>query len=137
MSGNNFKTDGRRAASIGALFIITVAGWVVPGHPTINALKNLLAPRPRLVVLNTIGAAFDQLEFDRVFATAPECHGLTLSRSAVVPDGAIYIAGTVLLDRWSWSINGFTFEAAPANAARTVCALVNHEGGKLGRKTGA
>jgi hypothetical protein len=137
MSGNNFKTDGRRAASIGALLIITVAGWAVPGHPTVKALKNLLAPKPRLVVLNTIGAAFDQMDFDRVFATAPECHGLTLSRSAVVPDGAIYIAGTVLLDHWSWSVNGFTFEAAPASAARTVCALVNHQGGPLARKTGA
>jgi hypothetical protein len=136
MPGNNFKTDGRRAALIGALFIIIIAGSV-RWHPTMNGLKRSLAPKPRLVVLNTIGAAFDELDFDRVFATAPECHGLTLSRSAEIPEGAIYIAGTVLLDHWSWSINGFTFEAAPANAARTVCTLVNREGGQLVRKTGA
>jgi hypothetical protein len=79
-------------------------------------------------VLNTIGAAFDQLDFDRTFATAPECHGLTLSRGSEAPDGAIYIAGIVLLDGWSWSVNGLTFEAPPADAARTVCALANPKG---------
>lgn len=131
MSGNVFKTDGRRAVSIGALFIILLAGIVLRWHPVVIALQRYLAPKPRLIVLNTIGAAFDEMEFDRVFATAPECRGLRLSRSAEIPDGAIYIAGTVLLDHWSWSVNGFTFEAAPANAARTVCALVNHQGGSL------
>ena len=135
MSASMFKTEGR-AFSIGALFILVLAGSILPWSPAINALQRALAPKPRLVVLNTIGAAFDQWEFDRVFATAPECHGLKLSRSAEVPDGATYIAGTVLLDHWSWSINGLTFEAAPASAARTVCALVNHEGGSLVRKTG-
>lgn len=136
MSGNNFKTGGRRAVLLSAFSMIIIAGSV-RWHPTVNDLKRSLAPKPRLVVLNTIGAAFDEMEFDRVFATAPECHGLTLSRSAEIPDGAIYIAGTVLLDHWSWSIDGFTFEAAPASAARTVCAFVNHKGGQLVRKTGA
>ena len=131
MSGNIFKTDAHRAVSIGALFIILLTVSVLRWHPAMNALQRSLAPKPRLIVLNTIGAAFDELEFDRVFATAPECHGLRLSRSAEIPDGAIYIAGTVLLDHWSWSVNGFTFEAAPAIAARTVCALVNHEGGPM------
>lgn len=135
MSGNIFKTDARRAVSMGALLIIVLAGSVLRWHPAINVLKRSLAPEPRLVVLNTIGTAFDELEFDRVFSTAPECRGLRLSRSAEIPDGAIYIAGTVLMDDWSWSINGFTFEAAPASAARTVCALVNHEGGSSAWKT--
>ena len=137
MSGNNFKTDARRAASMSALFIITIAGWVVGWHPMMNALKTSFAPKPRLVVLNTIGAAFDEFDFDRVFATAPECHGLTLTRSAEIPDGAVYIAGTLLLDHWSWSINGFTFEAAPASAARKVCSLVNQKSSDPVRKTGA
>ena len=136
MSDNKFKTKCRRALSFGALFIIIIVGSVVSWHPIPNALKSFLAPKQRLIVLNTIGATFDELDFDRVFATAPECHGLTLSHSSEIPDGAIYIAGTVLLDHWSWSINGFTFEAAPASAARTVCALVNHERGQSG-KTGA
>jgi hypothetical protein len=136
MSGNIFTTDGRRAFSIGALFIIILAGAILRWPPAMSALQKTLAPKPRLVVLNTIGAAFDQWEFDRVFATAPECHGLRLSRSAEIPDGAVYIAGTLLLDHWSWSINGFTFEAAPASAARTVCSLVNQKSGSLKRKTG-
>ena len=131
MSGNIFTTDGRRAFSIGALFIVILAGAILRWPPAMSALQKTLAPKPRLVVLNTIGAAFD-----RVFATAPECHGLRLSRSADIPDGATYIAGTLLLDHWSWSVNGFTFEAAPASAARTVCALVNHKSVPLARKTG-
>jgi len=134
MSANILRRGGRRAVSIGAPFIIILVALAIGWHPTMNTLKRSLAPKPRLVVLNTIGAAFDEWEFDRVFATAPECQGLRLSRSAEIPDGAIYIAGTVLPDHWSWSINGFTFEAAPASAARTVCALVNHEGGSLVRK---
>jgi len=137
MSGICFKTKGRRAVSFGALFLIIIAGSVVRWHLIPDALKRSLAPKPRLIVLNTIGAAFDELDFDRVFATAPECHGLTLSHSTEIPDGAIYIAGTVLLDDWSWSVNGFTFKAAPASAARTVCALVNHERGQSAKKTGA
>lgn len=128
MSQNN-SAESRHAIAIGVLLVVVIAG----AYPAMNALKSFFAPKPHLIVLNTIGAAFDQLDFDRTFATAPECHGLTLSRGSEAPDGAIYMAGMVLLDGWRWSVNGFTFEAPPADAARTVCALVNHKSGQLRR----
>lgn len=129
MSQKNSTAQGRLAISIAALFIWMMAAIVFHGDPALNQVKSFFAPRPRLVVLNIIGAAFDQLDFDRTFVTAPECRGLTLSRGSDPPDGAIYIAGMVLLDGWSWSVDGVTFEASPADAARTVCAVANHKGG--------
>ena len=107
-----------------------IAGVVFRENTALARVKGFFAPRPRLVVLNIIGAAFDQLDFDRTFVTAPECRGLTLSRGSEPPDGAVYIAGMVLLDGWRWSVDGFTFEASPADAARTVCAVANHKGGR-------
>ena len=136
ISENNSKAGGRLAVSIGALFVIMIAGAVSRWHPVPNTLRSFFAPKPRLIVLNVIGAAFDQLDFDRTFATSPECHGLTLSRGSEAPDGAIYIAGMVLLDGWRWSVNGFTFEAPPADAARTICALATHRGGESTTQSG-
>ena len=80
------------------------------------------------MVLNIIGAAFDQLEFDKTFVSAPECRGLTLSRGSEPPEGATYIAGIVLLDGWKWSVDGSAFEGSPSDAARTACAVANHKG---------
>ena len=128
MSQKNPRAKGRLAISTVALFVFMIAVVVFRWDPVLNKVKSFFAPRPRLVVLNIIGAAFDQLDFDRTFATAPECRGLTLSRGSEPPDGANYIAGMVLLDGWSWSVDGVTFEASPADAARTVCAVANHKG---------
>jgi hypothetical protein len=129
MSEKNSRAEGRLRISIVALFVFMIAVLGFRWNPALNRVKSFFAPRPRLVVLNVIGAAFDQLDFDRTFVTAPECRGLTLSRGSEPSEGAIYIAGMVLLDGWRWSVDGFTFEAAPADAARTVCALANHKGG--------
>jgi hypothetical protein len=128
MSEKNARAEGRLAISI-ALFVFMIAGVVYRWDPALNQVKRFFAPRPHLVVLNIIGAAFDQLDFDKTFVTAPECRGLTLSRGSEPPDGATYIAGMVLLDGWRWSVDGSTFEASPADAARTVCAVANHQGG--------
>jgi hypothetical protein len=133
MSEKNSKIKGRVGISVVALFAFTIAAVVFRGNPAVNKVTSWFAPRPRLVVLNVIGAAFDQVDFDRTFVTAPECRGLTLSRGSEPPDGAVYIAGMVLLDGWKWSVDGFTFEAPPADAARTVCALANHKGGRPAR----
>jgi hypothetical protein len=129
MSEKNSRAEGRLGISIVALFVFMIAVVVFRWNPALNRVKSFFAPRPRLVVLNIIGAAFDQVDFDRTFVTTPECRGLTLSRGSEPSDGAIYIAGMVLLDGWRWSVDGFTFEAPPADAARTVCALANHKGG--------
>jgi hypothetical protein len=133
MSEKSSKTEARLAISISALLVVILAGVVLRWHPLNHTIKSLFAPKQRLIVLNIIGAAFDQWEFDQTFATAPECHGFTLSRGSEAPDGATYIAGMVLLDGWSWSVNGFRFEAPPADAARTVCALANHNDGLSSR----
>lgn len=130
MSQKNSRAEGRLAISSVALFVFIITGVVFRWDPALGTVNSLFAPRPRLVVLNIIGAAFDQLEFDRTFVTAPECRGLTLSRGSEPPDGAIYVAGVVLFNGWRWSVDGFTFEAAPADAARTVCAVANHKGGQ-------
>ena len=130
MSQKNSRAKGRLAISSVALFVFMIAGVVLRWDPALNTVKSFFAPRPRLVVLNIIGAAFDQLDFDKTFVSAPECRGLTLSRGSEPPDGAVYIAGMVLLDGWRWSVDGVTFEASPADAARTVCAVANHKGGK-------
>jgi hypothetical protein len=130
MPQNKSSADGRLAVSIAVFFVFMIAGVVFRENTALARVKGFFAPRPRLVVLNIIGAAFDQLDFDRTFVTAPECRGLTLSRGSEPPDGAVYIAGMVLLDGWRWSVDGFTFEASPADAARTVCAVANHKGGR-------
>ena len=130
MSQKNSRAKGRLAISSVALFVFMIAGVVFRWDPALNTVKSFFAPRPRLVVLNIIGAAFDQLDFDKSFVSAPECRGLTLSRGSEPPDGAVYIAGMVLLDGWRWSVDGVTFEASPADAARTVCAVANHKGGQ-------
>jgi len=127
MSEKNSRAERHPGLSIVARFVFLIAVVVVLWNPALNRVKSFFAPRPHLVVLNVIGAAFDQLDFDRTFDTAPECRGLTLSRGSEPPDGATYIAGMVLLDGWKWSVDGFTFEAPPADAARTVCALANHK----------
>ena len=129
MSQKNSRAERRLAISSVALFVFMIAGVVFRWDPALSRVKGFFAPRPRLVVVNIIGAAFDQLDFDRTFVTAPECRGLTLSRGSEPPDGAIYVAGMVLLDGWGWSVDGVTFEASPADAARTVCAVANHKGG--------
>jgi len=130
MSQKNSRAKERLAISSVALFVFMIAGVVFRWDPALNTVKSFFAPRPRLVVLNIIGAAFDQLDFDKTFVSAPECRGLTLSRGSEPPDGAVYIAGMVLLDGWRWSVDGVTFEASPADAARTVCAVANHKGGQ-------
>jgi hypothetical protein len=124
----NSKAAAPVAVSIAVLFVVMVG--VFRWHLPFQAPGAFFAPKPRLVVLHVIGAAFDQLDFDRTFASSPECRGLTLSRGSEAPDGAIYAAGMVLLDGWRWSVDGFTFEAAPSDAARTVCAHANRIGGK-------
>jgi hypothetical protein len=129
MSQKNSRTEGRLAISSVALFVFIIAGIVFRWDPALSTINSFFAPRPRLVVLNIIGAAFDQLDFDRTFVTAPECRGLTLSRGSEPPEGATYIAGVVVLDGWKWSVDGVTFEASPADAARTVCGVANHKGG--------
>ena len=128
MFERNSKTKGRLGLSVVSRFVFLIAVLVFLWNPALNKVKSIFAPRPHLVVLNVIGAAFDQLDFDRTFDTAPECRGLKLSRGSEPPDGATYIAGMVLLDGWKWSVDGVTFEAPPADAARTVCALANHKG---------
>lgn len=128
MSQKNSNAERRRAISTVALVVFMIAGAVIRWDPALNKVKGFFAPRPRLVVLNIIGAAFDQLDFDKTFVTAPECRGLTLSRGSEPPDGATYIAGMVLLDGWRWSVGGSTFEASPADAARAACAVANHKG---------
>ena len=133
MPQKNSSAEGRLAISIAALFVFMMVGVVFRGNPALDRVKNFFAPRPRLVVLNIIGAAFDQLDFDRTFVTAPECRGLTLARGSEPPDGATYIAGMVLLDGWKWSVDGFTFVASPADAARIVCTVANHKGGRAPR----
>jgi hypothetical protein len=133
MFEKNLKAEGRLGLFIVALFVLMIAGVGFRWNPAVNAAKSFLSPRPRLVVLNIVGAAFDQVDFEKTFVSAPECRGLTLSRGSEAPDGAIYIAGMVLLDGWKWSVDGFTFEAPPADAARTVCALANHRGGHPAR----
>jgi hypothetical protein len=125
------RAAGRLTISIAALFGFTIAGVVFRGNQALDTLKSFFAPRSHLVVLNVIGAAFDQLDFDRTFVTASECRGLTLSRGSEPPDGATYIAGMVLLDGWRWSVDGSTFEASPADAARSVCAVANRKAGRL------
>jgi hypothetical protein len=134
MSEKNSKIQRRVGIPAVVLFAFTIAIVLFRGNPALDTVKGFFAPRPRLVVLNVIGAAFDQVDFDRTFVTAPECRGLTLSRGSEPPDGAIYIAGMVLLDGWKWSVDGFTFEAPPADAARTVCALAKHKGGQPARE---
>ena len=129
MSQNNSKAGSlivSTAVLFAVLFVIAVFRWHLP----FQAAGGFFAPKPHLVVLHVIGAAFDQLDFDRTFASSPECRGLTLSRGSEAPDGATYIAGMVLLDGWRWSVDGFTFEAPPADAARTVCAHANRVSGK-------
>jgi hypothetical protein len=118
------------AVSITVLFVAMAVISVFRWHLPFQAAGSFFAPKPHLVVLNVIGAAFDQLDFDRTFASSPECRGLTLSRGSEAPDGATYIAGMVLLDGWRWSVDGFTFEAAPSDAARTACAHANRMSGK-------
>jgi hypothetical protein len=129
MPQTNSRAERRLTFSIAVLSVFVMAGVGFRGNPELDRVKSFFAPRPRLVVLNIIGAAFDQLDFDRTFVTAPECRGLTLSRGSEPPDGAVYIAGMVLLDGWRWSVDGFTFEASPADAARAACAVANHKGG--------
>ena len=129
MSQKNSRAERRLAISAITMVVFVAASVVLRWDPALHTVKSLFAPRPRLVVLNIIGAAFDQLDFDRTFVTAPECRGLTLSRGSEPPDGATYIAGMVLLDGWRWSVDGSTFEASPADAARTVCAVAKHQGG--------
>jgi hypothetical protein len=126
MFEKNSKATRRLTVSIGVLFVITIASAVFGWHPAASTLISIFTPKPHLIILNVIGAAFDQLDFDRTFATSPECHGLKLSRGSEAPDGAIYMAGMVLPDGWRWSVNGLTFEAPPSDAARTVCALAKH-----------
>lgn len=130
MSQTSSRAVGRLTISIAALFGFMIATVVFRDDPALDTLKSVFAPKPHLVVLNIIGAAFDQLDFDRTFVTAPECRGLTLSRGSEPTDGATYIAGMVLLDGWKWSVDGSTFEASPADAARTVCAVANHKAGR-------
>jgi hypothetical protein len=133
MFEKNPRAKGRRGFFILAVTVLMIAAVVLRWDPALNAAKSIFAPRPRLVVLNIVGAAFDQMDFEKTFVSAPECRGLTLSRGSEPPDGAVYIAGMVLLDGWKWSVDGFTFEAPPADAARTVCALANHKGGHPAR----
>ena len=121
---------GRLSISIAALSGFMIAAVVFRENQALDALKSVFAPRPHLVVLNIIGAAFDQLDFERTFVSVPECRDLTLSRGSEPPDGATYIAGMVLLDGWKWSVDGSTFEASPADAARTVCGVANHKAGR-------
>ena len=130
MFEKNSTEERRPGLSVLARFLFTMVVLVFLWNPARNTVKSIFAPRPHLVVLNVIGAAFDQLDFDRTFDTAPECRGLKLSRGSEPPDGATYIAGMVLLDGWKWSVDGVTFEAPPADAARTVCALANHKGSR-------
>ena len=130
MSQKGSRAVGRLTISIAALFGFVIAGVVFRENQLLETLKGVFAPGSHLVVLNVIGAAFDQLDFDRTFVTAPECRGLKLYRSSEPPDGATYIAGMVMLDGWKWSIDGTTFEASPADAARTVCAVANHKPGR-------
>ena len=130
MSQKSSRALGRLTISSAALFGFMIAAVVFRDNPALDTLKSVFAPKPHLVVLNIIGAAFDQLDFDRTFVTAPECRGLTLSRGSEPTDGATYIAGMVLLDGWKWSVDGSTFEASPADAARTVCAVANHKAGR-------
>jgi hypothetical protein len=133
MFEKNPRAKGRRGFFILAVTVLMIVAVVLRWDPALNAAKSIFAPRPRLVVLNIVGAAFDQMDFEKTFVSAPECRGLTLSRGSEPPDGAVYIAGMVLLDGWKWSVDGFTFEAPPADAARTVCALANHKGGHPAR----
>ena len=133
MFEKNSTEERRLGLSIVSRFVLTIVVLVFLWNPARSAVKSFFAPRPHLVVLNVIGAAFDQLDFDRTFDTAPECRGLKLSRGSEPPDGATYIAGMVLLDGWKWSVDGVTFEAPPADAARTVCALANHKGSRAQR----
>lgn len=130
MSQKSSRALGRLTISIAALFGFMIADVVFLDNQALDTLKSVFAHRSHLVVLNIIGAAFDQLDFDRTFVTAPECRGLTLSHGSEPPDGATYIAGMVLLDGWRWSVDGYTFEASPADAARTVCAVANHRAGR-------
>jgi hypothetical protein len=130
MSQKSSRALGRLTISIAALFGFMIAGVVFLDNQALDTLKSVFAPRSHLVVLHIIGAAFDQLDFDRIFVAAPECWGLTLSYGSEPPDGATYIAGMVLLDGWSWSVDGSAFEASPADAARTVCAVANHKAGR-------
>jgi hypothetical protein len=130
MSQKSSRAVGRLTISIAALFGFMIAAVVFRDSQALDTLKSVFAPRPHIVVLNIIGAAFDQLDFDRTFVTAPECRGLTLSRGSDPPDGATYIAGVVLLDGWRWSVDGSTFEASPGDAARTVCVVANHKAGR-------
>jgi len=48
-----------------------IGGVVFRENQALDTLKSVFAPRSHLVVLNIIGAAFDQLDFDRTFVTAP------------------------------------------------------------------
>lgn len=130
MSQKSSRAVARLTISIAALFGFMIGGVVFRENQALDTLKSVFAPRSHLVVLNIIGDAFDQLDFDRTFVTAPECRGLTLSRGSEAPDGATYIAGMVLLDGWRWSVDDSTFEASPADAARTVCAIANHKAGR-------
>ena len=128
MFEKNSRVKGGLAISVAALFVFLMASVAFSGNPALERIKNVFAPRPQLVVLNIIGAAFDQLDFDRTFVSAPECRGLTLSRGSEPTEGATYIAGMVLLDGWKWSVDGVTFEASPAEAARTACAVAKRAG---------
>ena len=133
LSQKSSRAEGRLTISVAALFGFMIAGVVFHENQALDTLKSVFAPRSHLVVLNIIGGAFDQSDFDRTFVTAPECRSLTLSRGSEPPDGATYIAGMVLLDGWRWTVGGSTFEASPADAARTVCAVANHMDGRLPR----
>src|ERR1700739_1849910 len=120
MCQKSSRALGRLTIPIAALFGFMIAGVVFLHNQALDTLKSIFAPGSHLVVLNIIGAAFDQLDFDRTFVATPECRGLTLSHGSEPPDGATYIAGMVLLDGWRWSVDGSSFEASPADAARTA-----------------
>ena len=128
MSQKNFKASSL-VVSIAVLSVVIVFVAVFRWHLPFQVSGSLLAPRPHLVVLNVIGAAFDQLDFDKTFASSPECRGLTLSRGSEAPDGATYIAGMVLLDGWRWSVDGSTFEASPFDRMSELIQLLAHTPG--------
>src|ERR1700741_5504751 len=110
MFEKNSKTKGRLGLSVVSRFVFLIAVLVFLWNPALNKVKSFFAPRPHLVVLNIIGAAFDQLDFDKTFDSAPECRGLKFARGSEPPDEATYIAGMVLFDVLKSPGNGVTFE---------------------------